>query len=249
MLFPRGDMFIGKSLELYGEWSEGEVVLFSHLLVPGDQVVEAGANIGAHTLALSRQVGPAGKVWALEPQKLVFQMLCANLGLSEIENVEPLHAAGGSQTGSTLIPRVGYGANANFGGVATGDGEDKVPVIAIDELKLAHCKLIKIDVEGHEIDVLSGAVDTITRLRPCLFVEDDRADQHPYLMELLRRFGYRAWWHCSPIFNPENFRRNPVNMFGNVLSINLFCLPEETAAEITLPLPEAPWDGPHIFAQ
>src|SRR5262245_48257434 len=77
MLFPRGDMFIGRSLELYGEWSEGEVTLFSNLVVAGDNVVEAGANIGTHTLALSRLVGPQGKVWALEPQQLVFQMLCA----------------------------------------------------------------------------------------------------------------------------------------------------------------------------
>jgi FkbM family methyltransferase len=248
MLFPRGDMFIGKSLQLYGEWSEGEVVLFSHLLLPGDQVVEAGANIGTHTLALSRLVGPGGRVWALEPQKLVFQMLCANLGLSEIENVEPLHAAAGAASGGTLIPRVGYGASANFGGVATGGGEDRVPVIPIDALGLAHCKLIKVDVEGHEIEVLKGAAQTIARLRPCLFVEDDRADQHPHLMALLRQLGYRAWWHCAPIFNPENFRGNPVNAFGNVLSINLFCLPEESATDVTLPLPEAPSDGPHIFA-
>jgi FkbM family methyltransferase len=248
MLFPRGDMFIGKSLELYGEWSEGEVTLFSHLLLPGNQVVEAGANIGTHTLALARLVGPTGRVWALEPQKLVFQMLCANLGLSEIENVEPLHAAAGSAPGRTHIPRVGYGANANFGGVATGGGEDSVPVITIDGLGLTHCKLIKVDVEGHEIDVLEGAAETIARLRPCLFVEDDRADQHVRLMTLLHRQGYRAWWHCAPIFSPDNFRHNPINAFGNVVSVNLFCLPEETAASISLPLPEAPWDAPHIFA-
>lgn len=249
MLFPRGDMFIGRSLELYGEWSEGEVTLFSNLLAAGDQVVEAGANIGTHTLPLARLVGPTGKIWALEPQKLVFQMLCANLGLNEIENVEPLHAAAGAMPGLTLIPRVSYGANANFGGVATGgSGGDRVRVMTVDELALPHCKLIKVDVEGHELDVLKGAAQTIQRLRPCLFVEDDRADQHGPLMAFMREQGYRAWWHCAPLFIPENFRRNPVNAFGTVFSVNLLCLPQETAGAVVLPLPEAPWDGRHIFA-
>jgi FkbM family methyltransferase len=248
MLFPRGDMFVGRSLELYGEWSEGEVMLFSNLVVPGDHVVEAGANIGTHTLALARLVGPAGRVWAFEPQKLVYQVLCANLALSEIENVEPLHAAAGSAFGETRIPRVGYGAAANFGGVATGGGEDRVPVLTVDGLRLEHCKLIKIDVEGHEADVLKGAGETIRRLRPCLFIEDDRADRHGALMALLRDYGYRAWWHLAPLFNPQNFRGNAENAFGNVLSVNLFCLPNETGAGLSLPLPEAPWDGAHIFA-
>lgn len=248
MLFPRGDMFIGRSLELYGEWSEGEVTLFSNLVVAGDNVVEAGANIGTHTLALSRLVGPSGKVWALEPQQLVFQMLCANLALSEIENVQPVLAAAGAAPGMTVIPHVSYSAAANFGGVATGEGADPVRVLTIDEMALPHCKLIKVDVEGHEPDVLRGAAATIRRLRPCLFVEDDRADGHGVLMALLRELGYRAWWHCAPIFNPENFRRNPVNAFGNVLSVNLLCLPQETAGGVTLPLPEAPWEGRHIFA-
>lgn len=249
MLFPRGDMFIGRSLELYGEWSDGEVTLFSNLVGAGDHVVEAGANIGTHTLALARLVGPAGRVWAFEPQKLVYQMLCANLALGEIENVEPLHAAAGAFGGMIAIPRVGYGAAANFGGVAVGAGEDKVPVMTVDALDLPHCKLIKIDVEGHEVDVLKGAEQTIRRLRPCLFIEDDRADHHGALMAILAEYGYRAWWHLSPLFNPGNFRGNDVNAFGNMLSVNLFCLPSETAAGLSLPLPEAPADGPHILAQ
>lgn len=248
MLFPRSDMYIGRSLELYGEWADGEIVLFSNILKPGDNVVEAGANIGTHTLPLARLVGPGGKVWALEPQQLVYQILCANLALNEIENVEPLHAAAGTVSGNTLIPRVGYGTNINFGAISTGAGTDQVPVLTIDSFALKHCKLIKVDVEGHEIEVLKGAAQTIARLRPCMFVEDDRPNQHGALMALLRDYGYRAWWHCAPIFNPENFRGDATNVFGNVASFNLFCLPQELSEGLSLPLPEAPWDGPHLLA-
>ena len=249
MLFPRGDMYVGRSLELYGEWAEGEMVLLSNILAPGDQVVEAGANIGTHTIPLARLVGPTGRVWALEPQMLIYQILCANLALNEIENVEPLHAAGGTTPGSTLIPRVGYGTTINFAAISTGTGGDSVRVVAIDEFALQRCKLLKVDVEGHEIEVLKGAEHTIRRLRPCLFVEDEKPAKHQPLMALLRDYGYRAWWHCAPIFSGENFRRDSTNVFGNVASFNLFCLPQELSQGITLPLPEAPWDGSHVLAR
>lgn len=249
MLFPRGDMFIGRSLELYGEWSEGEVALFSDLLHPGDEVVEAGANIGTHTLALARLVGPKGRVWALEPQRLTFQLLCGNLALNEIEAVEAIHVAAGAAAGTTRIPHLGYGAHANFGGVAIGGGEDSARVIAIDELPLARCRLLKVDVEGHEVETLRGAARTIARHRPILSVEDDRPDGHAGLMALLREYDYRAWWHRVPLFSAENFRRNPANVFSTVVSINLLCLPRESTETLSLRLPEAPWEGRHIAAR
>ncbi|MGB5440973.1 MAG: hypothetical protein WBN90_15155 [Gammaproteobacteria bacterium] len=56
MLFNRNDRYIGQSIARYGEWSEGEMVVFRKLLQTGDCVVEAGANIGSHTLGLATLV-------------------------------------------------------------------------------------------------------------------------------------------------------------------------------------------------
>lgn len=53
MVFNRHDQFIGKSLKVYGEYSEGEYEVFSQVVKPGDTVIEAGANLGAHTLGRS----------------------------------------------------------------------------------------------------------------------------------------------------------------------------------------------------
>lgn len=68
MLVPRNDTVVARSLLEYGEYFESEVELFDHLCGPGDSVADIGANLGAHTLALARRVGPAGSVLAVEPQ-------------------------------------------------------------------------------------------------------------------------------------------------------------------------------------
>ena len=65
MLFNVNDRYIGRSLDLYGEYSEGEVALFRQIVWPGDVVVDVGAHVGAHTLFFARQVGPAGRVLAV----------------------------------------------------------------------------------------------------------------------------------------------------------------------------------------
>ena len=60
MVFNRHDQFIGKALKVYGEYSEGEYDVFSQVVKPGDTVIEAGANLGAHTLGLAQLAGPNG---------------------------------------------------------------------------------------------------------------------------------------------------------------------------------------------
>src|SRR6186997_961635 len=93
MVYNRNDRFVGRSLARYGEYSHDETVLFEQVVKPGWVVVEAGANIGTHTLALSRLAGASGQVHAFEPQRLVFQTLCANLALNHCTNVYA-HQAG-----------------------------------------------------------------------------------------------------------------------------------------------------------
>lgn len=60
MLFNRNDRYIGKSLSLYGEYSQAEIELFRQILKPGSLVVEVGANIGTHTLFFCALGRPGG---------------------------------------------------------------------------------------------------------------------------------------------------------------------------------------------
>lgn len=228
MVWPRHDVYIGRSLDLYGEYGEGEVALFRQLVRQGDTVIEAGANIGALTLPLARMLGPTGRIFAIEPQRLVHQVLCANLAINAIENVFALRAAAGATSGVVRVPALSYRAHANFGGIAVGrSGDEHCQVAPLDALHLDRCQFIKIDVEGAEADVLRGAAATLSTHRPVLYVENDRRERSASLIALLQQLGYRLWWHLPRLFNPGNFRRHAENVFGNVVSVNMLCLPVE----------------------
>ncbi len=241
MLFPTHDEYIGRSLAVYGEYSEGELRLFEQCVRPGQTALDVGANIGAHTISLARLVGLSGTVLAFEPQRFLFQCLNANLGLNEIANVRAEHAALGQTTGTINVPNIDYGQAENFGGVSLSvnvlehDGHEAVRLEVIDGLDLSACDFIKIDVEGMECDVLRGAARTIRRFQPILYVEDDRPSKSAELCDLLHSLGYDLWQHWPPLFNAANFAQNSENVFGNVVSLNLLCLPQRMA----LPVPAA----------
>ncbi|MBI3513296.1 MAG: FkbM family methyltransferase [Proteobacteria bacterium] len=222
------DMFVGRSLDLYGEFSEHETMLFQQLLRPGAVVVEAGANLGALTVPIAKAVGPSGKVIAYEPQPVIAALLRRNVSQNGLAQVEVREAALGSAAGSLRVPEMDYRAVENFGGLSlSADRGSAVPVETIDALKLARLDLIKADVEGMEIEVLEGAAATIARLRPILYVENNRDDRSKRLIATILGFGYRAWWYAAPLFNPDNHVKQPHNVFGDTISINMFCFPQE----------------------
>jgi FkbM family methyltransferase len=233
MMYPRQDRYIGRSFTEYGEYSEGEVELFRQCLHAGDVALDVGANLGAHTLPLAQIVGPGGTVFAFEPQRILFQILCGNVALNELSNVHALPVAVGRAAGRAKVPALDYRGATNFGGISLGgvQGED-VPVVTLDQLEVSKVKLIKIDVEGMELDVLAGAKATLARCRPILYVENDRAEKAEPLVALLQEDGYRMWWHTPQLYNPANFLANPQNVFGNVASFNMLCLPREMATQV-----------------
>ena len=218
------DQYVGRSLIAYGEYSESELALLAQFLAPGAVVVEAGANIGAHTVPLARLVGREGRVYAFEPQRLIHQMLCGNLALNEIENVYALAVAAGDRAGQTRMALTHYGDDANYGGVSLGgEAGEAVAMGTIDALRLDRLDLLKADVEGAEALLLKGAEATIARCRPVLYLENDRRESSPAVLGLVRDHGYEAWWHVPHLFEPGNHLRNPNNIFGGIVSINILC--------------------------
>ncbi len=235
-LYNPNDRYLGRSLDLYGEFSAGEAAAFGRLLRPGDVAVDVGANIGCHTVAMARRVGETGFVIAVEPQRLLHQMLCANVALNGMVNVLALHQALGAAPGVIRVPVLDPGRVQNFGGLGL-DRDDAagepVPVRRLDDLGLRRCRLIKIDVEGMESQVLDGARQTVARLRPLLYVENDRVGKSAGLMRRIAGLRYRMYWHCPPLFNPDNHDRRRDNVFGNIVSRNLLCVPRESPARVT----------------
>ena len=234
MLYNIYDAYIGRSLDQYGEFSEGEIDIFKQLIRPGQTILDVGANIGSHTVWFAQATGPTGTVLAFEPQRIVYQTLCANVALNSATNVHCFCAAAGSTPGQIAVPALDYSQENNFGGLELGGHQEgePAPVMTIDGLNLPKCDFIKIDVEGMEQEVLKGAVRTIAMLSPILYVENDRKEKSGALIRFIDGLGYKMYWHPPPLYNPHNFAGNPGNVFGAIVSQNMLCLPKTSACRV-----------------
>lgn len=223
-LYNRNDIYIGKSIEKYGEFSALEMKTLARLCSKDDFVIEAGANIGTHTVSLARHVGPGGTVIAIEPQRLVFQTLCANVAINSLKNVYCFWAAAGAGEKSIKVPELDPEKDTNFGGLSLGQNAAgfEVTCMMLDGfLSLPRLKLIKIDVEGMESEVLSGATQLIAKFRPLLYLENDRIAKSETLIHQLDALGYDLYWDLPPLFNPANFYSDAENIYPQIVSVNM----------------------------
>lgn len=238
MLLPLNDTVVSRCLLLYGEWAFAEMALLAPLLQAGDVVVDCGGHVGAHALVFAQRVGAQGRILSFEPQRLLYQHLCANAALNGLTNVVAYWAALGEKAGTIRPPEISSAQQANLGGLSLQDaalqsGPMLVPLMAIDQLALAACRLIKIDAEGMEREVVLGARQTIRRHRPLLYVENNDRRRSPALIDTIAGLGYRLFWHFSPYFRPGNPNRQTQNVFPNTADPNMLCVPAE--AEAALP--------------
>ncbi len=145
-----------------------------------------------------------------------------------------LNAGLGAQPGTILVPRADYARRGNFGGLSLGKWEkgEEVPLRTLDSCAPDACHLIKIDVEGMELAVLEGAVAVLGEHKPLLHVENDRAENSKALIAWLLNRDYRLYWHVPPMFNAKNYFGETRNVFGNIVSINMLCIPASMAASV-----------------
>jgi len=238
MAYNPNDMYIGRSIERYGEFGEQELDVMRTALPEGGIAFDVGANIGTHAVALARQTGPGGSVFAFEPQRVVHGMLATNATLNGLGWIHPIHAAVGAAPGELLIPDYVYTNEANYGAVELAEVERGWPVrvVTLDAwCWLPRVDLVMIDVEGMEAQVLDGARELLARYRPVLFVENDRSSTSVGVLERLLAAGYRVYWHVVGLFNANNWRGERENIFGNTGTINVLCIPRERSQSVGLP--------------
>lgn len=213
--------YIGKCFDLYGEYSESEVAAMRGFVRAGDVVLDIGANIGDLTLPLAQMVGVEGCVYAIESHPEFFNILCGNLALNQIQNVRPMNVfVKNSETAPVMQRFVGKGAAPK--------------AVKIDEMGLEKCRLIKIDVDGNELDVLQSGEATIKRLRPIVYFENDVREKSKELLDYLFALNYTLYWHVAPICAPINFFGNPVNHWDPdcIVSLMVLAVPKETGMTI-----------------
>jgi FkbM family methyltransferase len=187
----RGDYLPNRLKMLIGRYEADEIELMQSFLRPGQTIVDVGANVGYLTRSFARSTGRLGKVFAFEPNPLIFSLLeknvsgfpqvaAFNLGLSTQAGELPLFMAGRDYSVASFAraypeTHVFYQESGQINSV-------RVELVAGDNfmkgLGLAKIDILKVDVEGWELNVLAGLEKTIEASRPLtLFCEFNPAAQ------------------------------------------------------------------------
>jgi FkbM family methyltransferase len=189
---------MNKSLFLYGTLEISETRLIQSLLQPGMCFVDVGGNIGYHTLIGARIVGPSGVVHTFEPNLVVRSALSANLERNGLKNVVVHGEAVTRQSGSVRFYKSVWSGNSGISSIIPGDGlsdeGEDVPSISLDDFvaTLGHraIDLLKIDVEGAEMDVIEGGRRTLTGTNaPALLFESFEVEP---LLDVLGGLGFHV---------------------------------------------------------
>ena len=151
--------------------------------LPADAIiVDGGANIGFFTIPVAnRTQGRGTRIISFEPQRQLFQALGGSLAINGYDHVY-LHNCGlGNEPGIAQLPKIDYSVAQDFGTVSlteeTTVDEDGwmndrvVDITSIDAMDLPGLDFFKLDVEGYEIPALTGAINTIQKYRPWIWVE------------------------------------------------------------------------------
>jgi FkbM family methyltransferase len=178
-------------------WISGKVetpvqVALRRALRPGDVFFDVGANVGFFTILGARLVGPSGKVVAFEPHPANVEALRTNVEANLFENVVVVPKAVSASSGERLLD-VRSAALAKLVEDRSGAGlAERVPATSIDDFVSAPGGLIpdvlKIDVEGHEVEVLSGMHRTLSQHSPVIVCE--MHGRNASVQRALAEFGY-----------------------------------------------------------
>ena len=214
------DIWISRSLRELGEHSASELrmmYMILGLLSRGhydSTVVDAGAFIGDLTIPLSRF---CKRVYAFEPQAPVREILTHNLEINGCTNVIVLPYALGDQCQAISYDTDSIETNPGGTQMAT-EGAGSVEMVTLDSLQI-DVDFLKADVEGMEIPLLAGGLETLTRTRCPLFLERDTVINEAYLPlgQVMEGLGYDPYPMSFPMWRPDNPNGAP-NTFGATVS-------------------------------
>ena len=185
---------IGLSMLLYGSFEAAETELLRSLARPGTTAIDAGANVGLITVPLALAVGRTGHVLAFEPAPETVARLRENLRRNGLENVTVVEAALGAERGAATLV-LGEDSAYNSTALTSPAGGREVRVERLDdvweEAGRPDVSVLKVDVEGAELDVLAGAAELVRSSRPAVLVEAAEPQRAEAVTQLLAGHGYR----------------------------------------------------------
>ena len=227
------------------------IKIFEKYLTSGDNFIDIGANLGYMSINASKIVGPNGKVFSFEPDNTIYSLLENNIILNNANNI--------------ILNKIGlsnYNGDASFN-IATESGlsrlENKnknleglilkskttIKVNTLDtyllENKISNLniKMIKIDVEGHELSILKGAINLLKNANPIIILEinpgaliqNDLSLSN--IVEFLNELNYYSFNINSHSADILRFTRNPT--FEKITNKNIFKLATKNFDLLAIP--------------
>jgi FkbM family methyltransferase len=166
---------------------------FADAISPGAVVYDIGANVGIYSLLASLRAGASGKVYAFEPSQRNLMYLGRHLTLNRAENCSILEAAVSNMDGTRRFSAASWDFSM---GRLSGEGELVVASVTLDscvycESALRPPDVLKIDVEGMELEVLQRACKALTAFHPVIFLETHSEQLHAACRAFLAAKGYQ----------------------------------------------------------
>jgi len=239
MLLIPNDEGISTELLLFKTHEPLSTELLKKLLKSGMTCIDIGSNIGYYALLERKIVGVKGKVIAIEPSPINLHYLRRNLALNKFNDVEVFNYAISNFDGQCFL--LHDKSHSNLSKVVLNKDIEKscelqlfsVPVKSLDSFLKEHAlksvDFIRTDVEGHEVEIISGAYQTIRAFKPILFLEVHKGifglDKTVKLLKTLEQLDY-----TKSIYIPRELN---MLLIGNKKDIQT-CLLDEFIKKIHL---------------
>jgi FkbM family methyltransferase len=177
-----------------GTYEVDRLNAFAEAISPTSTVYDIGANVGIYSLLASMKVGLSAKVYAFEPLERNLRYLRRHMTLNQVQNCIILEAAVSNTEGKLRFSSAPWEYSM---GRLSKDGEIEVSSVTLDnciygERRLSPPDIVKIDVEGAELEVLEGASKTLSEFHPIILVEVHGVQQHTDCRNFLIAKSYRV---------------------------------------------------------
>jgi FkbM family methyltransferase len=206
---PGGDLIVplsdevGRCIYFTGDYDKKLTWLCRKLVRPGEITFDIGANLGLVTLTLARAVGPSGQVHAFEPNPVLQGLIQQSIDKNSASNVILHRMALGSTDGelTLFVPNNNSGQgsfkyHSNFPHSRSYRCIVKQLSDVVRKWQIERIRLLKIDVEGFENEVLLGGADVLRDIRPDAIILETNEQNQPAFrnraaIRTLRKFHYR----------------------------------------------------------
>ena len=220
------------SRSIYAE----EFRIYQQLIGSQDIVFDVGSNVGIHTIFLSRVV-KKGRLYSFEPVPQTYQVLLNTIELNRVKNIKTFNVAISDKNGHTMINDFGVERSA-WSSIGSSDYEGRpaeqqvlVDTIMLDgfceQHRISTVNYIKIDVEGHELEVLKGARGLLSEKKIDILQFEISPEQIKHELEkeseiflFLRLYGYKIYeWQKVKFVEVKGPQQKHQNYYASYKSL------------------------------